>query len=176
MSKSTSKKPKSKTPTAFNTKEFKDLQAEWALKLKESGFDDIEVRAVETSKTSYVMLPGFNKASMQRGNANKKAQYIDLWAAWFWHGEGTETEKLVADYMRQGLSFRELVLKLNDQGVKAPGNQKKWILSLTHPFVTELYNTKVLPFNYKHPMGAAFDNTDIMIEEVMIKEPKPYIE
>lgn len=168
------KNKNSKTESAFQTEEFKALQAEWTQKLKDSGFKDLEANAKETDRTSHVMLPGFNKASAVRGQAVKKQQFINLWASWFWHGEGNETEKLIADYMRQGFSFRELVKVLNDLKIKPPGNQRRWILSLTHPYVKELYESKVLPFNYSHPMGESSVNTDMLIDDVMIKEPSPY--
>jgi hypothetical protein len=121
------------------SKEFVELQEQWYKKLKDSGFNDIEQDENYLLTSAYNMFnPNRNKVGSIQGvvdRMNSKAEYYRL-AGHFLHEFKfpTELEKEIWDLHSQGISHRNIILKLKQKGVKLGkfdiwlklSNLKKW--------------------------------------------------
>lgn len=158
----------------YKSKEFKDLDAKWKSKLKKSGFKDIEFQVQESDRYSYCMLPGLTSKNIAKQETSRKRQLVDLWAAWYWHAPNKKRlEKFLAVRLKDGKTYRQIIKDLGrTKFLKNFKGRNVWTLELVHIIIRDLYDSKVVPWNYEHPMGASYVDQDQYLEEVMIREPE----
>jgi hypothetical protein len=103
----------------WDNPELKALQKIWYQKLKESGFDDIEDtnsprEYLKTWHSNY-----FHHRYTPDTFADNQAYYRKASIFYFEHKFKNKTEKQIWRDHADGLSFREIAIRLKDKGVRA---------------------------------------------------------
>ena len=182
--------PRSKVPAFVKTKQFKALQSQWYKKLKKSGFEDIEARAIETDSTSAVMLNGITAPLAHKLIQAGNAEYYRMFDAFLWHSSPKSTSPkdkrihrivlIIVQGHTSGDSLDVIAKTLNKSRLKNPWKvqtvtkKPEWSKAYVYRIYDRVVKPWVKQFNIEHPMGTQYQGPvqDAHVDDVMLKEPK----